>query len=205
MPHLTSIRQSIVSYLKLMRLSFNSNWSGRRKITTAVACLLVILLTSIVVLIKILSSPAVGTITPPSGKKIAVPTNSSAPGSYSGKYISFTYPSNFDISPLQKSGNFLEVVGLYSNDHLGRQVSIGVVPETLSNDSGVSYRRAHPEIYKELPSAPGSLIFTKDKAGSEYTGFLTHAGLVASVSLSSNYTKDLSADYKAIVKNWQWK
>jgi hypothetical protein len=180
-------------------------WSRRRKAVTLVTTFVLILIVTVIALVKILSSPAEGTIMSPNGKKIEEVATTKAPGSYSGKYISFNYPANFDITPSQKSGNYLEVVSLYSNDHAGKQISIGVVMESLDNDSGISYRRAHPEIYKRISSTGGSIIFSKDKDGSEYTGFMAHNGLVASLSLSSTYSKDLSADYSAIIKNGQWK
>jgi uridine phosphorylase len=123
-------------------------WSRGRKVATFITSMAVITVVGAVIIVNVLSSPATGTITPPSGKKIVAPAASKTTGAYSGKYISFSYPATFDIIPSQKSAGILEVVSLYSNVH---------------ND------------------------------------------LIASISLSSNYIKDLSADYQAIAKNWQWK
>jgi hypothetical protein len=189
--------------MRVFRLK--TDWPRRRKITIIATALTLLMVAWIVILVKNLNSPAIGEITPPTGVKIAPLATSKNPGAYSGQYISFNYPKNFDVIPSQKSGGILEVASLYSNDHAGKQVSISVIRESIANDSGVNYRRGHPELYKQTKDSKDNLVFTKNQNGSEYTAFLVHGDLVASISLSSNYTKDLSADYQAIAKNWQWK
>ncbi len=151
------------------------------------------------------NSTAVGIVSQQPTIKTAANQANQKLGTYHGQYISFSVPKDLKIITSQRSGSYLEVVNLYSNDHTSRLVAIGIVRESLENDSGLNYRRGHPEIYKQHSDGPGSLVFTKDQSGSEYTGYLPHAGLVATISLSSPYTYDLSVDYQAIAKSWQWK
>jgi hypothetical protein len=152
-----------------------------------------------------LNSAAVGTVTQQPTIQATANQANQKPITYHGQYISFTVPKDLTIIASQKSGSYLEVVKLYSNDHTSRLVAIGIVRESLANDPGLNNRRGHPEIYKQLSDGSGNLVFTKDQSGSEYTGYLSHADLVATISLSSPYTYDLSVDYKAIAKSWQWK
>lgn len=178
----------------------------RRKIAFGLGTLLLLLIVGAVVIVNVLNSPAVGTITSASNAKFTMPlAEPKKPGTYSGKYISFTYPTTFSVNPSQKSPGLLDQVHLYSNDHSGKQVAIAVYRGTLANDSGVNYRKVHSELYKQTTDSKGDLVFIKSKNGSEYTSFLDHNDLVASVSLTSTYTKDLSADYQFIIKSFQWK
>lgn len=155
-----------------------------------------------VVIVHSLNGPANGTISQTLGltskMSTSIPQNQST---YSGQYFSFKLPLHFKTVPQPAASNYLEVVNLFSTDHTSEQVAISVIREDLANDSGLNYRRNHPAIYK----AASAMIFSKDMNGSEYTGFLTHNGLAASVSLSSPFQTDLSGVYKAVTDSWQWK
>ncbi len=157
------------------------------------------------IFIRNFNSPAVGSINQTPASTNSTKIKSVGNSSYSGKYITLRYPANFELFPTTKDPSYFDVVSLFSNDHLGTHISIGVYQATLANDSGVNYRRLHPEIYKILSQTTSSLVFVDIKNGQEQTGYLAHNGLMASVSVTSNSKQDLSADYSAVANNLVWK
>lgn len=88
-------------------------------------------------------------------------------------------------------GNMLERVFCAEADANGRTIAISI--ETLPSGgvrelSAVAFRMLHPERYRreELPADDRSLVvFTKDEAPSEVTGFFEKGRRAASVSVSS--------------------
>jgi hypothetical protein len=157
------------------------------------------------ILIKNMSGPAEGRVAYISPGRETIQDIPTKPGTYSGKAVNFSYPGSYDISSGKNSSVALDRLVLYSNDHKSTQVAVEVTQESLANDSGINYRRGHPALYKEYKDALGNPIFIKSQDGSEYTGFIVHGGMVASVSLSSTFARDLSTDYNSIVKTLTWK
>jgi hypothetical protein len=154
--------------------------------------------------IKNINGPAEGTIAYQSSEPTIKPSQNT-PHKFNGQYTTFTYPNYFSVINSQKTSGILDIATLYSNDHTQKQLAYKVLQESLNNDSGLNYRKIHPDLYKEQKDQYGNLLFIKIQNGSEYTGFIVHNNLVASVSLSSTLNKDLSADYNTIVKNLEWK
>jgi hypothetical protein len=159
----------------------------------------------IALFIKNMNGPAEGEISQvqPTASKVKFTQTDS--GKYDGKYISFTYPANYKIVPSQKSVGFLDIVSLDNTDHSGKYISIGVLRETLANDSGISYRSGHPDLYKKMASKPDTIVFIGTGQSAEQTGFIAQNGLVTSVSVTAIGVKDLSKDYDAIANSLQWK
>lgn len=165
---------------------------------------LVLIIAGILLSIHLLSTPAQGTISQSGSQG----TKTEAPKlahQYSDNYMSFIYPGTFDLVPVAKANNYLDIVNLSSNDRSNAYVAITVVRELLSNDPSLNYRRLHPEIYQVDTSDPTDATFTSTQNGFEKTGYIAHGGLVLSVSLSSSFSNDLSAIYGTIVKSLQWK
>lgn len=182
-------------------------WSRRRKVTTVVATIIILMVAAILLIIKILNSPAVGTVKPTTTQSFDATTASSKPGSYSDKYINFTYPGNLELLHSQKSTGYLDTVTLYSNktDHTSEHAAISVVRGTIADDPSINYRRTHKELYKEQTGSDGIIIFTKTKDGNEKTAYIPHDGLLASVSLTVLGSKDLSSDFAMILNSFHWK
>lgn len=182
-------------------------WSRRRKIFASIVIVIAIIVGVIIVVIKILNSPAVGTVMPIVTQPSSATTTSNKPGNYSDKYISFTYPGNLEVIRSQKSTDYLDVVNLYSNNtnHSNEHTAISVVRGAMTNDSGISYRRAHTELYKEQAGSSGAIIFTKTNGGNEKTAYIPHGDLLASVSLTVPGSKDLNSDFSMILNSFHWK
>lgn len=159
----------------------------------------------IFVIFRNMNGPAEGMVAqaPPTSED----TNNSPakPGKYDGKYISLSFPAYYKITPSQKNGGYLEVVNLSNTNHSGKYVSIGVLRESLQNDSGYNHRITYPGIYKQVSASANSAVFTSTQNGSEQTGFFAHGGLVVSISLTANGNITLAADYNAIAESLQWK
>lgn len=173
-------------------------------------CIPLITVASLVIglaaLIKNLDSPVQGVITDSGAVSNTTPAKSVPEvKSYSDKYIGFSYPGKFTLSPSQKTGGYLDVVNLISTPRRSEYVSIGVYPGDLSSDSGVTYRQRNPQIYKLLASTPSSLYFANIQTNAELTGFFMHSGLMTSVSVTANSTMDLSPDYQVITGSLSWK
>lgn len=164
-----------------------------------------LMIAGVVLIFKTLNSPAVGTISQSGVQSTSKPAAQAVPGKYSDKYISFSYPANLKPVPAQTSGTFLDVINLNSTDHTNDYLAIGILREALNNDSGLNHRKLHPEIYKQLSSSPDSVTFVSTASGFEKTGYFAHGDLVASVSLTSSYSNDLSQAYDLIAKSLSWK
>jgi hypothetical protein len=159
----------------------------------------------ITLFIKTMSSPAEGSVASQSTSQPAIKPTTSPLGQYDGKYIKFSYPSHYQSVPSQKSDGYLEIVSLSSNDHSGKYISIGVVREALTNDSGINYRKAHPELYKLVSSGADKIVYSGLNNLAEYTGFIAHGGLVTTISVTANGSKDLAPDFNSIASSLEWK
>jgi hypothetical protein len=156
-------------------------WRQPKKIIIILVVLIV--LGALVSIVNGLHSPAVGSInqTPPAHAEVIDPY--SQPGTYNGKYISFTYPPHYKITPSKPSGNLIEVAEYHSTGLTFTQINVAVQRENLNDDSGLIYRQKHPELYSQNSSKIG--LEFKKLDGTEDTFFLQHDGLVATVSVTS--------------------
>jgi hypothetical protein len=156
--------------------------------------------------VKNLGGPAEGSVANTSTTENAVKSNAKTePKKYDGQYISLSYPALYAAAPIQKSGGYLEIASLISTDHSGKYVSLGVLRETLSNDSGINYRKSRPQIYKVVSSSTDKIVFSGAAQGSEQTGFFAHNGLVTTVSVTANGSRDLKDDFNMIANSLAWK
>jgi hypothetical protein len=125
-------------------------------------------------------------------------------GIYEGKYISFAYPAGFEKIDNPKNTGYLEVVNYYSTDHSNTHLAVALVRESLANDSGYNLRENHPETYKKVLASPTDVVFTKSTGGKEQTEYITHNGMVVSISMTLPGTKDLSKDFAVVSNSLQW-
>jgi hypothetical protein len=141
---------------------------------------------AVVMAVKNLNAPAEGTIsqTPASQAEKIAPY--SQPGAYKGRYVSFTYPAHYKISPSKLSGSYLEAASLGATDISGK----------------VSFRRKYPNLYHETSSKIGLEFRRTDST--EDTFFISHNGMIASVSAT---TPGASQDNDAlfVASSLQWK
>jgi hypothetical protein len=179
--------------------------SKRPKFILAILVLLVIAAV-VALIIKNMSGPAEGSISnTPVNQSAIKPGENNQPKKYDGQYISFNYPSHYATAPSQKSSGYLEIASLINTDHSGKYVSIGVLKESLGNDSGINYRKGHPQIYKVISSTPDKIVFSGAAQGSEQTGFFAHGGLVTTISVTASGTRNLQDDFNAISNSLSWK
>jgi hypothetical protein len=167
--------------------------------------LIAALLAAAALFIKNMNGPAEGTVAYTSSNQTSLKPTTASSGKYEGQYISFEYPAHYKIVPSQKSNGILDTISLDNTDHSGKYVSISVLKEALGNDSGINYRKAHPELYTQVSSDTNRVVFAGKGASSERTGFIAHNGLVATVSVTANGSRDLSKDFDRIVNSLQWK
>jgi hypothetical protein len=157
---------------------------------------------AVVMAVKNLNAPAEGTIsqTPASQAEKIAPY--SQPGAYKGRYVSFTYPAHYKISPSKLSGSYLEVASLGAADISGKRITVGVYRGNLKDDGNVSFRRKYPNLYHETSSKIGLEFRRTDST--EDTFFISHNGMIASVSAT---TPGASQDNDAlfVASSLQWK
>src|SRR3954454_23868209 len=103
----------------------SSRFSSLKRPKVFVPLLVVLILISAAILaVHNLNAPAVGQISqqpPAKAERIDPYAN---PGSYAGKYLSFTYPAHYKVVPSQKTGALLDVVSLYATDQTSKQISV---------------------------------------------------------------------------------
>lgn len=151
-----------------------------------------------------LNSPANGIVTTSAASGPVDRQTSPAQKHFSDKLVSFTYPSKYSVDPLDKSALYLDVVNLISTARRDQYVAITLQKESLSNDSGVNYRKSHPDLYKVVTTNTGSVVFARTDQ-TEYTGYIQRGGEVAAISLTSVSPVDLSADYNQIASSLEWR
>lgn len=153
--------------------------------------------------LKSLSGPAVGTLAQ-SSVPVAEVKALNEPGSYKGKYVSFTYPANYRITEKRSNSTYLESVTLYTSNHTNKQIAVSVLREPMGQESGVLLRKAHPETYHQQPADSGKLLFASTASGSELTQFMSHNDLMMSVSITCPYQHDLAADLATVTESFKW-
>jgi hypothetical protein len=170
---------------------------------------LVILLAFVMIIflaVRSLNAPAVGTIsqTPPAKAEVRDPY--ADPGTYNGKYISFNYPEHYKKIPSQKTGSILEVADFYATDQTSKQISLSVIKENITDDSGIRLRRQQPAIYHEEPRTKTGIIeFSSTSSGSERTAFVPHDDMVAAIAVTAPPDWDLAPDMQTILISLKWK
>jgi hypothetical protein len=185
----------------------SSRFSSLKRPKVFVPLLVVLILISAAILaVHNLNAPAVGQISqqpPAKAERIDPYAN---PGSYAGKYLSFTYPAHYKVVPSQKTGALLDVVSLYATDQTSKQISVGVMRENIADDSGIRLRRQEKDKYVEMPrTKTGAVEFTSTANGSEITAFVPHQDLVASFSITAPPSWDLMSDMNTMLDSLAWK
>jgi hypothetical protein len=181
------------------------NSNRRLKLILPITVILV-LVAVVVLIIKNMNGPAEGTVAYKSQSEPPIKPTSFTPKKYDGKYISFTYPEHYKVvtSP-PTNGGYLEIISLDNTDHTGKYISVGVIRENIMNDSGVGYRKGHPELFKQTLGNLDKIVFVGTGTTAEQTGFLAHNGLVTTISITANGQRDLNADFNTIVNSLSWK
>jgi hypothetical protein len=161
--------------------------------------------TAIAIFIKNMNGPAQGAVAYNISNQDSAKPSITSPHNYDGKYISFTYPTNYKIVPSTRSSGYLENISLTDTDHSGKYITVGILKETLANDSGVNYRKNHPDLYKPIYNINDKIIFTGTAESAEMTGFYSHGSYVATLSATANGKRDLTDDFNTISNSLEWK
>ncbi len=189
-------------------VSFSLYWhklKRRKKLPLALSAVATFSL-AIIFLVHSFNSPAVGTINSVLSSRTENSPMAQKPSEqYDGKYVSFSYPAQYKPAESNLSGNFLEVYRLYDNGLSSRSITVGVMRETLENDSGLNFRRNHPDIYQSQTSPAGSAIFVSHQNGFERTVYISHGGLVLSLSALDPAGRDMSGVEEDIINSLKWK
>ena len=166
----------------------------------------------IIVAVVVIGIGIAHTLNSPANGKIASEPDSAqaakvSPPHYTGRLLSFDYPADYSKLSSQRSGSFLQVA-LFNSQTASKQISVGVIKESLANDSGANYRIQHAKIYHEHKTTNG-LIFTASQTGAandfERTIYISHDQLVASISLSGTDASMLTSDSEVITQSLAWK
>jgi hypothetical protein len=169
--------------------------------------LLISLLIAVILVMAVrnLNSPAEGTVTTPLGDTSQsnlknVPTTQT----YSDELITFKYPSVYSVQDSSTTNKpYLDTITLASKSPRDKFIAISVAKEELASDSGLNYRKQHPDLYKVESSEPDSVVFSKQD-GMEYTGYIAHGLNVIAVSFTSVSKADFSNGYKQIADSLSW-
>jgi hypothetical protein len=167
--------------------------------------ILLVLGVFIALFIKNMNGPAQGSVAYTASSQSNIKPTTTSSKKYDGQQISFTYPQHYKIVPSQQSKGYLDIISLNNTDHSGKYISIGVLKESLANDSGTNYRKLHPELYKQIATSGDKVVFEGLNGKSERTGFIAHNGLVSTISITANGNRDLTQDFDTIVNSLQWK
>lgn len=168
--------------------------------------IILLIVAAFILAVRNLNAPAEGTInqTPSPTSEVVDPYSN--PGKYSGKYISFSYPAHYKKIPSQKTGNYLETVSFFATNQTSKQISIGVLKESIEDDSGVNLRKLHPDTYHQQPrTQTGTIQFTSTANGSERTAFVPHQDKVAVFSITAPAGWDLAEDMQTMLNSLHWK
>jgi hypothetical protein len=151
---------------------------------------------------KNMNSPAQGTVTTPLTDNPTSLKSTALYKKYSDKFISFQYPGSYQLNPSAKDSGSLDSVSLISTSPRDKFIAISVVNGSFANDSGMSFRRSHLDIYKIVSDTPAAVIFQKTDQ-TEYTGYLQKGGKDISISFTGVAAQDFSQDYQTIAGSIQ--
>src|SRR6478609_6352004 len=120
----------------------------RPKVLVPIILLLVAVIIMVLV-IKNMTAPAVGSIEQTPAAKAEVVDPYSKTGNFRGKYVSFNYPARFKKVPSKLTGSYVEVVDYHSTDSNGKLISVGILPGSISNSGDIQFRRQQKSVYTE--------------------------------------------------------
>jgi hypothetical protein len=164
-----------------------------------------LIITALVMAIRTLNSPAEGTVTTQVADTAAgQPKSQPAYKTYSDAIVTFNYPGIYSAAAGQKSTGYLDSIELRKTQQRTEFANIGVYPGTLANESGISYRRGHPELYKPVTTGDGTIVYSKNDS-TEYTGFLQKGNDIVTISFTAVGAHDFTDDYKMVADSLQLK
>jgi hypothetical protein len=179
----------------------------RRHSVPALVGMVLLALAGVVVItaLRLGARPARGTIAPPPPADTTQVASDTVPAQqhYSGQYLSFGYPGSYHQVPHQPSAGSLESIVFYSTDHSSGQLAVTVTRGRLDQNSGVILRRRQADVYNER-AIPQGLMFTKPDNGGEWTAFVTHGDLLASLALTDPNGRDRSGDLGQVLASLTW-
>lgn len=133
---------------------------------------------------------------------------------YDGKYITFTYPSDFKRRVESESVKYplLERTYFTQGDIAGRKIAMTIQDNTgysLEEYSSYRIRTAEPNTYQQKTFEEAGLratVFVKEANGPEVALFFEEKNRVASIVLSSLTTSEgLEGEARTLLQSFRWK
>lgn len=192
-----------------MQNLFARRWS-RKKLIIISAILLLILL---IIFIKLITGPAVGTITVDNSSQ-ATPANKIFED-LDGQYFYMSYPSNYRLENTGKHAvNVLESYHLQAAPQRGGLTRIAAVTiyseptGDLSQNSNYRLRIEEPEKYQEkVRNVNGyDMHFITNTTVPETVVFIQKGTKVAAVAFSGGVTQEgAQPEFDHMIQSWKWK
>ena len=176
----------------------------------------IVILTGITGFFFLSNRPSTGTV------RVVTKTDSNeklrdlAPKVYTGKNLSFTFPSSYMVKESQtNTGNFLDRVILLGEGLSSKKIAVTYSPaiaNSLSELSAVQSRRLRSDVYTErqviIGGEPG-LQYLKNNTGFELTVLILRKSRLATVSLSANTAggeliTEYESDFRTLLDSWIW-
>ena len=189
-------------------------WPRASRRRLASVAVLVIVVAGLFFAISYLSKPAVGTVQTTNYDTEAAPPQQVHNVKAVGKYVSFTYPSNFTaLAAVKPAGTQLEILNYAKTDipvwYLNTQVS-SLPSGNLLDDGSYNMRRLDSSRYKlEYWQAGASSVpvFVDSSAGYNKAAFVAHGGKLFTVSITSGDTTNnstLDATLHQVLNSLEW-
>jgi hypothetical protein len=181
---------------------------GSRRKRLAVGTIAALLVIAVIAgFIAVMKSPANGSISQNTASGTRYSDPYAKPGRYDGKYISFTYPADYQkLNTHKPEGGTIESAEYYSTLHLSRDLTITVQREALQDETGYLLRVKQSDIYKAVSSSPGLWEFVKSgDSDSEIVAFMPHGDMLASLSITAPTQQDLQGDMDIVKNSLKWK
>jgi hypothetical protein len=131
----------------------------------------------------------------------------SMPASYQGPYISFTYPSSYQLTSATSSNPYLQVINLVDGSAsalLG--ITIQKAP-SLNASADVTRRLAQTQRYtwtRIQANGNNGYVFTDHDNGLEQTIFIQHGGLVVGFAPAGPKGNNLNNQLNEVINSLQW-
>jgi hypothetical protein len=165
---------------------------GKVKIKHFIAAFIIILVGLAAFIFINMNQPAVGTVSPVIVNSRAPATDSLATTQVKGKYVSFYYPSYFEVVQAAKnSGNELETYNYVKRPtpfwFLNLQI-LTLPTGNVTDDGSYNSRHVNPSRYKleyVIVNGQRVSVFSDQSGGYAKAAFLPHGNKILTVSLGS--------------------
>lgn len=187
--------------------------SKRKKRFAYGAAFFLLIVLVIALLWWLFGQPSQGTITVMSAPERVDPSDSQHRRRYEGKYITFTYPYDFERRKEVEAVKFplLERIYLSRSDIEGRKIAFTVQDNTSNSFeeySSFRIRRNDPSVYVEEGverKGLNTVFFTKKSSVFETSAFFYRGNQVVAIVVSSPTTQNgLREELESLLDSFEW-